>query len=39
VLFHTVGSKISGHAFDAHFNMLDLRFSHWHDNHRTEQNQ
>jgi hypothetical protein len=25
VLFHPVGSKISSHAFDAHFNVFDLR--------------
>jgi hypothetical protein len=32
VLFHTVGSKISSHAFDAHLDMLDLRLSHRHNN-------
>jgi hypothetical protein len=37
-LFHTVGSKISRHTFDAHFNVLDLRLSHRHNNNRTEQN-
>jgi hypothetical protein len=25
VLFHPVGSKVSSHAFNAHFNVLDLR--------------
>jgi hypothetical protein len=24
VLFHPVGSKVSSHAFDAHFDLLDL---------------
>ena len=24
VLFHPVGSKVSGHALDAHFDVLDL---------------
>jgi hypothetical protein len=38
VLFHPVGSKSSSHAFDTHFNVLDLRLSHRHNNHRTEQN-
>jgi hypothetical protein len=38
VLFHPVGSKVSCHAFNAHFNVLDLRLGDWHDNNRTEQN-
>jgi hypothetical protein len=25
VLFHPVGSKVSSHAFNAHFDVLDLR--------------
>jgi hypothetical protein len=38
VLFHPVCSKVSGHAFDAHLDMFDLRLSRWH-NHQTEQSQ
>jgi hypothetical protein len=36
VLLHPVGSKVSSHAFDAHFNVFDLRLSDW-TNHRNEQ--
>jgi len=36
VLLHPVGSKVSSHAFDTHFNVLDLRLSHW-ANNRNEQ--
>jgi hypothetical protein len=35
-LLHPVGSKVSSHAFDAHFYMLDLCLSHWTD-YRNEQ--
>jgi hypothetical protein len=28
VLFHPVGSKVSRHAFHAHFHVLDLRLSY-----------
>ena len=35
VLFHPVGSKVSSHTFDAHFNMFDLRLS----GQRAEQNE
>jgi hypothetical protein len=38
VLLHPVGSKISSHAFNTHFNVLDLRLSQWRSQ-GTEQNQ
>jgi len=36
VLLHPVCSKVSSHAFDAHFNLFDLRLSDWTD-YRDEQ--
>jgi hypothetical protein len=37
-LFHPVGSKVSRHAFDAHFDVLDLRLRH-RPNHHSKQNE
>jgi hypothetical protein len=37
VLFHPVSSKISGHAFHAHFDMPDLRFCGQGNQHGSEQ--
>ena len=31
VLFHPVCSKVSGHALDAHFDVLDLCLNCWHN--------
>jgi hypothetical protein len=30
VLFHPVGSKVSSHAFNAHFNVLNFRLCRRH---------
>jgi len=38
VLFHPVGSKISRHAFHAHFNVLNLRLRN-HRQHDSKQEQ
>ena len=31
VLLHPVSSKVSSHAFDAHFDVLDLSLRSWHE--------
>ena len=38
VLFHPVCSKVSRHAFDAHFDVFDLRLGH-RPNHQSKQNE
>src|SRR2546430_10095702 len=38
VLLHPVSSKVSSHAFDAHFDVLDLSLRSWQDRKSTRLN-
>jgi len=39
VLLHPVCSKVSGHAFDTHLDVFDLRFGHGHNQDCPKQNE